>query len=56
MPIRSFKSIDEQPFLQNALDDMLAENVRYPGELARLTPERSSSASAPRTGAKPPGA
>jgi predicted Zn-dependent protease len=31
------KSIDEQPFLQNALDDMLSEEVRYPGELAALT-------------------
>jgi len=31
------KSIDEQPFLQNALDDMLEEKVRYPGELATLT-------------------
>jgi Flp pilus assembly protein TadD len=31
------QSIDEQPFLQNALDDMLAEKVRYPGELATLT-------------------
>lgn len=31
------KSIDEQPFLQNALDDMLAQSVRYPGELATLT-------------------
>ena len=31
------QSIDEQRFLQNALDDMLAEKVRYPGELAALT-------------------
>src|SRR5579862_1561889 len=31
------KSIDEQPFLQNALDDILAENVRYPAGLATLT-------------------
>jgi tetratricopeptide (TPR) repeat protein len=31
------QSIDEQPFLQNALDDMLAEKVRYPGGLATLT-------------------
>ena len=31
------KSIDEQPFLQNALDDILAEHVRYPEELAKLT-------------------
>jgi tetratricopeptide (TPR) repeat protein len=34
------KSIDEQPFLQNALDDILAEHVRYPAELANLTPEQ----------------
>ncbi|MDP9088179.1 MAG: tetratricopeptide repeat protein, partial [Pseudomonadota bacterium] len=31
------KSIDEQPFLQNALDDLLAEHVRYPEELGKLT-------------------
>jgi tetratricopeptide (TPR) repeat protein len=31
------ESIDEQPFLQHALDDMLAEQVRYPVELATLT-------------------
>jgi hypothetical protein len=31
------KSIDEQPFLQNALDDILAQDVRYPAELAKLT-------------------
>jgi len=31
------KSIDEQPFLQNALDDILAEHVRYPAELAGLS-------------------
>jgi tetratricopeptide (TPR) repeat protein len=31
------KSIDEQPFLQNALDEILAEHVRYPEELAKLT-------------------
>ncbi len=31
------KSIDEQPFLQNALDDILAEKVSYPDQLATLT-------------------
>jgi Flp pilus assembly protein TadD len=31
------KSIDEQPFLQNALDDILAQQVRYPEGLASLT-------------------
>ena len=31
------QSIDEQPFLQHALDDMLAEQVRYPEGLAALT-------------------
>jgi hypothetical protein len=34
------KSIDEQPFLQNALDDILAEHIRYPAELAALTPRQ----------------
>jgi Flp pilus assembly protein TadD len=34
------KSIDEQPFLQNALDDILAEHIRYPAELAALTPQQ----------------
>jgi Flp pilus assembly protein TadD len=31
------ESIDEQPFLQHALDDMLAEQIRYPDGLAALT-------------------
>jgi tetratricopeptide (TPR) repeat protein len=31
------KSMDEQPFLQNALDDIQAENVDYPHRLADLT-------------------
>jgi tetratricopeptide (TPR) repeat protein len=31
------KSMDEQPFLQNALDDMQAEGVAYPHRLADLT-------------------
>jgi Flp pilus assembly protein TadD len=31
------KSIDEQPFLQNALVDILAQDIRYPGELAKLS-------------------
>ena len=31
------QSIDEQPFLQNALDDVLAEGIGYPQELAKLT-------------------
>jgi Sulfotransferase family len=30
-------SIDEQPFLQNALDEILAEHIRYPGGLAELS-------------------
>ena len=30
-------SIDEQPFLQHALDEMLSEQVRYPGGLAALS-------------------
>jgi Flp pilus assembly protein TadD len=34
------KSIDEQPFLQNALDDMLAGEIRYPEELATVTQEQ----------------
>lgn len=34
------KSIDEQPFLQNALDDILAEHIRYPAELAALSPQQ----------------
>jgi tetratricopeptide (TPR) repeat protein len=31
------KSMDEQPFIQNALDDMLALGARYPQELGRLS-------------------
>lgn len=31
------KSMDEQPFLQNALDDVLAEGIHYPTDMARLT-------------------
>jgi tetratricopeptide (TPR) repeat protein len=31
------RSIDEQPFLQNALDDIVAEQVAYPDQLAMLT-------------------
>jgi Flp pilus assembly protein TadD len=31
------KSIDEQPFLQNALVDILAQDIRYPRELAKLS-------------------
>jgi Flp pilus assembly protein TadD len=34
------KSIDEQPFLQNALDDILAQHIRYPAELAALSPQQ----------------
>jgi len=33
------KSIDEQPFLQNSLDDVLDLGVRYPSQLAQLTDE-----------------
>jgi hypothetical protein len=36
----ALKSMDEQPFLQNALDDVLAAGVRYPHELAGLTGEQ----------------
>lgn len=31
------KSMDEQPFLHNALDDLLAARARYPTELGRLS-------------------
>jgi tetratricopeptide (TPR) repeat protein len=31
------RSMDEQQFVQNALDDILAQGVRYPGELGRLS-------------------
>jgi tetratricopeptide (TPR) repeat protein len=33
----ALKSMDEQPFLHNALDDLLAEGARYPMALAHLT-------------------
>jgi tetratricopeptide (TPR) repeat protein len=36
----ALKSMDEQPFLQNALDDLLALGVRYPAELAAVTPSQ----------------
>jgi tetratricopeptide (TPR) repeat protein len=32
------RSMDEQPFLQNALDDLMAAGARYPSGLAALTP------------------
>jgi tetratricopeptide (TPR) repeat protein len=32
------RSMDEQPFVQNALEDILARGVKYPEELAKLTP------------------
>jgi thioredoxin-like negative regulator of GroEL len=31
------KSMDEQPFLQHALDDLIAQGVRYPIELGKLS-------------------
>jgi tetratricopeptide (TPR) repeat protein len=31
-------SMDEQPFVQNALDDLVATGARYPEQLGRLTP------------------
>ncbi len=31
------RSMDEQPFVQNALDDMIAEGLSYPEELRKLT-------------------
>jgi tetratricopeptide (TPR) repeat protein len=34
------KSMDEQPFLQNALDDLLALGIRYPAELGAVTHEQ----------------
>jgi len=33
----ALKSMDEQPFLQNALDDLLALGIRYPAQLADVT-------------------
>ncbi len=34
------QSMDEQPIVQAALDDIIAEGVRYPEELAKLTAEQ----------------
>lgn len=34
------KSMDEQPFIQNALEDMTALGVHYPDELGRLQPDQ----------------
>jgi tetratricopeptide (TPR) repeat protein len=36
-------SMDEQPFVQNALDDMVAEGVSYPERMAGLTPAQLDS-------------
>jgi tetratricopeptide (TPR) repeat protein len=36
-------SMDEQPFVQNALDDMVAEGVAYPERMAGLTPAQLDS-------------
>ena len=36
----ALKSMDEQPFVQNALDDMLAWGIGYPEKLAALTPDQ----------------
>jgi Flp pilus assembly protein TadD len=36
-------SMDEQPFLQNALDDILSLGVRYPAQLAGVTDEQLES-------------
>jgi Flp pilus assembly protein TadD len=36
-------SMDEQPFVQNALDDMVAEGVAYPERMAALTPAQLDS-------------
>lgn len=36
---KDLQSIDEQPFLQNALDDIVAEKMNYPKTLANLTPD-----------------
>ena len=36
-------SMDEQPFLQNALDDLLSFGVRYPTNLAQVADERLES-------------
>jgi tetratricopeptide (TPR) repeat protein len=34
------RSMDEQPIVQNALDDIVAAGVRYPEELSKLQPEQ----------------
>jgi hypothetical protein len=34
------RSMDEQPIVQNALDDIVALGVRYPEELAKLRPDQ----------------
>jgi tetratricopeptide (TPR) repeat protein len=36
----SLRSMDEQPFVQSALDDIVAAGVYYPEQLAKLTPEQ----------------
>lgn len=36
----SLRSMDEQPFIQNALDDIVAADVYYPEQLAKLAPEQ----------------
>jgi len=36
----ALKSMDEQPFLQNALDDLLSLGIRYPFELSGATNEQ----------------
>lgn len=36
----SLRSMDEQPFVQQALDEMVAAGVYYPEQLAKLTPEQ----------------
>ncbi|MET0535326.1 MAG: sulfotransferase [Steroidobacter sp.] len=36
----SLRSMDEQPVVQNALDDMVATGLRYPEQLAKLSPEQ----------------
>jgi Flp pilus assembly protein TadD len=35
-----FQSMDEQPIVQAALDDIVATGVRYPEEMAKLTPQQ----------------
>jgi tetratricopeptide (TPR) repeat protein len=36
----SVRSMDEQPFVQYALDDIVTAGVRYPEQLAKLTPQQ----------------